>query len=244
MLVQSCTSQRRAETVEVPVVYVVDDDELTRQSISALLRSVDLHVETFASTREFLSSPRADAPSCLVLDVRLPNESGLDLQQQLNRLGITLSIIFISGHGDIPMTVQAMKAGALDFLTKPFRDQDLLDAVRNGLRMDKERLSSARSIASLRKRYDAMSAKEKTVMSLVVAGYMNKQIAARMNLSEITIKTYRAHAMKKMESRNLAEFVRIGEILGLEPSREFLSTRSASGRSAGEEPGSFKNVWD
>jgi FixJ family two-component response regulator len=165
-------------------------------------------------------------PSCLILDVRLPQESGLDLQQQLLRMGMSASIVFISGHGDIPMTVQAMKAGARDFLTKPFRDQDILDAVSSALRHDTERLRDERSMADLRYRYDSMNAKERAVMGYVVAGLMNKQIAAEMNLSEITIKTHRAHAMKKMASRTLAEFVRIGEILGIEPDRQFLAKRN------------------
>ncbi|MFP3646684.1 response regulator transcription factor [Paraburkholderia sp. SIMBA_054] len=208
--------QKGERPVESSIVYVVDDDASTRAAISALLRSVDLRVETFSSTREFLLFQKEDLPSCLILDVRLPNESGLELQQQLAKIGLTLSIIFISGYGDVPMTVQAMKAGALDFLTKPFRDQDLLDAVRSGLREHRERLEIERSIAELRKRYDSMTTKEKTIMGFVLVGLMNKQIADRMNLSEITIKTHRASAMRKMESRNLAEFVRIGEILGLE----------------------------
>lgn len=224
MLVEDANTLQKRDSVEPPVVYVVDDDRSTRESISALLRSVDLRVEIFGSTRDFLLFPKLDTPSCLLLDVRLPNESGLELQQQLVKSGLSLSIIFISGHGDIPMTVQAMKAGALDFLTKPFRDQDLLDAVR--MRRHEERLTSERSIAQLRNRYESMSEKEKKIMGFVVAGLMNKQIADRMNLSEITIKTHRAHAMKKMESRTLAEFVRIGEMLGLEPTHSFLSRGS------------------
>ncbi|TCK33827.1 FixJ family two-component response regulator [Paraburkholderia sp. BL8N3] len=216
----------RAETLDESVVYIVDDDEPTRRSLSALFRSVGLRVETFGSTLEFLSFSKPTIPSCLILDVRLPHESGLELQQQLVKMGISTSIVFISGHGDIPMTVQAMKAGALDFLAKPFRDQDILDAVASALRHDAERLLNERSMADLRYRYDSMNAKERAVMGYVVAGLMNKQIAAEMNLSEITIKTHRAHAMKKMASRTLAEFVRIGEILGIEPERQFLSKRN------------------
>jgi FixJ family two-component response regulator len=208
------------------IVYVVDDDEPTRHSLSALFRSVGLRAETFGSTREFLSFSKPTIPSCLILDVRLPQESGLELQQQLLRMGMSASIVFISGHGDIPMTVQAMKAGARDFLTKPFRDQDILDAVSAALRHDTDRLKDERSMADLRYRYDSMNAKERAVMGYVVAGLMNKQIAAEMNLSEITIKTHRAHAMKKMASRTLAEFVRIGEILGIEPERQFLAKRN------------------
>ena len=220
-------SQRvRDNATDDSIVYVVDDDEPTRRSLSALVRSVGLHAETFGSTREFLSFSKPTIPSCLILDVRLPQESGLELQQHLLKLGMSASIVFISGHGDIPMTVQAMKAGARDFLTKPFRDQDLLDAIAAALRHDTERLRDERSMADLRYRYDSMNAKERAVMGYVVAGLMNKQIAAEMNLSEITIKTHRAHAMKKMASRTLAEFVRIGEILGIEPERHFLSKRS------------------
>jgi FixJ family two-component response regulator len=220
-------SQReRDNSSDDSIVYVVDDDEPTRHSLSALFRSVGLRAETFGSTREFLSFSKPTIPSCLILDVRLPQESGLELQQQLLRMGMSASIVFISGHGDIPMTVQAMKAGARDFLTKPFRDQDILDAVSSALRHDTERLRDERSMADLRYRYDSMNAKERAVMGYVVAGLMNKQIAAEMNLSEITIKTHRAHAMKKMASRTLAEFVRIGEILGIEPERQFLAKRN------------------
>ena len=215
----------RTETVHESIVYIVDDDEPTLRSLSALFRSVGLRAETFGSAREFLSFSKPEIPSCLILDVRLPHESGLELQQQLVKMGLSTSIVFISGHGDIPMTVQAMKAGALDFLAKPFRDQDILDAVASALRHDAERLLNERSMADLRYRYDSMNAKERAVMGYVVAGLMNKQIAAEMNLSEITIKTHRAHAMRKMASRTLAEFVRIGEILGIEPERQFLSKR-------------------
>jgi FixJ family two-component response regulator len=212
--------------VDQSFVYVVDDDEPTRQSLSALFRSVGLRVQTFGSAHEFLSFQRPDVPSCLILDVRLPYESGLELQQQLLRADLSISIIFISGHGDVPMTVQVMKAGALDFLTKPFRDQDILDAVASALRHDAERLSSERSIADLQYRYQSLSARERAVMGYVVAGLMNKQIASEMNLSEITIKKHRAHAMKKMASRTLAEFVRKGEILRIEPDQELLSNRA------------------
>jgi FixJ family two-component response regulator len=222
----SLSPRERDSSSDDSIVYVVDDDEPTRHSLSALFRSVGLRAETFGSTREFLSFSKPTIPSCLILDVRLPQESGLELQQQLLRMGMSASIVFISGHGDIPMTVQAMKAGARDFLTKPFRDQDILDAVSAALRHDTDRLKDERSMADLRYRYDSMNAKERAVMGYVVAGLMNKQIAAEMNLSEITIKTHRAHAMKKMASRTLAEFVRIGEILGIEPERQFLAKRN------------------
>jgi FixJ family two-component response regulator len=214
----SLSPRERDSSSDDSIVYVVDDDEPTRHSLSALFRSVGLRAETFGSTREFLSFSKPTIPSCLILDVRLPQESGLELQQQLLRMGMSASIVFISGHGDIPMTVQAMKAGARDFLTKPFRDQDILDAVSAALRHDTDRLKDERSMADLRYRYDSMNAKERAVMGYVVAGLMN--------LSEITIKTHRAHAMKKMASRTLAEFVRIGEILGIEPERQFLAKRN------------------
>ncbi|MFM0498556.1 response regulator [Paraburkholderia caledonica] len=215
----------RTETTHESIVYIVDDDEPTRCSLSALFRSVGLRAETFASAGEYLSFSKPSIPSCLVLDVRLQNESGLELQQQLMNKGLATSIVFISGHGDISMTVQAMKAGALDFLAKPFRDQDVLDAVASALRHDAERQMNERSMADLRYRYDSLNAKERAIMGHVVAGLMNKQIAAEMNLSEITIKTHRAHAMKKMATRTLAEFVRIGEILGIEPERHPVSER-------------------
>jgi FixJ family two-component response regulator len=207
----------RALPADQSYVYVVDDDEPTRQSLSALFRSVGLRVQTFGSAHEYLSFVRPDVPSCLILDVRLPYESGLELQQQLLKADLSISIIFISGHGDVPMTVQVMKAGALDFLTKPFRDQDILDAVACALRHDAERLDNQRSTADLQYRYRSLSARERAVMGYVVAGLMNKQIAAEMHLSEITIKKHRAQAMKKMASRTMAEFVRKGEILGIEP---------------------------
>jgi FixJ family two-component response regulator len=216
----------RDNTPEDSIVYVVDDDEPTRRSLSALFRSVGLRAETFGSTLEFLPFPKPAIPTCIVLDVRLPYESGLEFQQQLLKTGASASIVFISGYGDIPMTVQAMKAGARDFLTKPFRDQDILDAVTSALRHDTKRLRDERSITDLRDRYDSMNSRERAIMGYVVTGLMNKQIATQMNLSEITIKTRRAHAMKKMGSRTLAEFVRIGEILGLEPERQFLTKRN------------------
>jgi FixJ family two-component response regulator len=227
MLGQSSPSAHdRTTPVDQSFVYVVDDDEPTRQSLSALFRSVGLRVQTFGSAHEFLSFQRPDVPSCLILDVRLPYESGLELQQQLLKADLPISIIFISGHGDVPMTVQVMKAGALDFLTKPFRDQDILDSVASALRHDAERLHSERSNSDLQYRYRSLSARERAVMGYVVAGLMNKQIAAQMNLSEITIKKHRAQAMKKMASRTLAEFVRKGEILRIEPDQSLVPKRA------------------
>jgi FixJ family two-component response regulator len=227
MLGQSSPSAHdRTVPVDQSFVYVVDDDEPTRQSLSALFRSVGLRVQTFGTAHEFLSFQRPDVPSCLILDVRLPYASGLELQQQLLKAELRISIVFISGHGDVPMTVQVMKAGALDFLTKPFRDQDILDSVASALRHDTERLNSERSISDLQYRYRSLSARERAVMGYVVAGLMNKQIAAQMNLSEITIKKHRAQAMKKMASRTMAEFVRKGEILGIEPELVLRSKRA------------------
>ncbi|CAM2154855.1 Nodulation protein W [Pararobbsia alpina] len=214
--------EREIDVAEQACVYVVDDDERMRASISSLLRSVGVRVETFASARDFLAFKRTSGPSCLVLDVRLPNECGLEFQQQLSAIGLSMSIVFISGHGDIPMTVQAMRAGAIDFLSKPFRDQNLLDAVRNGLRQDRGRADTERTISVLRKRYESLTAKERKIMEFVHAGLLNKQIADRMHLSEITVKTHRALAMKKMGSRCIAEFVRAGEMLQLDPTHRFV----------------------
>lgn len=199
------------------VVYVVDDDEELRLGLDYLLRSVGLQAETFASSREFLAFPKRDVPSCLVLDVRLQGESGLSFQEALTKTGVRMPIVFMTGHGDIEMSVKAMKAGALDFLTKPFRDQDLLDAVTQALARDAERLTAERSIAVLRTSYDSLTQREKTVMQFVVAGLLNKQIAAQMNLSEITVKAHRGHAMKKMAARSVADLVRMTEALGLNP---------------------------
>ena len=199
------------------VVFVIDDDEAVRQALRSLIRSVGLVVETFASAREFLTSRRPDAPSCLVLDVRLPGVSGLDLQRELSDAGISIPIIFITGHGDIPMSVRAMKAGAVEFLTKPFRDQDLLDAIAQAIERDREARARQAEMADLRGRYESLTPREREVMGLVVAGLLNKQVAAELGISEITIKLHRHQVMEKMMADTLADLVRMAEKLGVPP---------------------------
>jgi FixJ family two-component response regulator len=199
------------------VVYVLDDDEAMRLALSSLFRSIGLHVETFESPQAFLACPKHDAPGCLVLDVRLRGESGLAFQDELTKSGLRLPIVFMTAHGDIAMTAKAMKAGAVDFLAKPFRDQDMLDAVSSALAKDGERLAAERSIASLRMAYESLTRREREVLELVVAGMLNKQIASAMNLSEITVKIHRGQVMKKMNARSLADLVRKAEALRARP---------------------------
>ena len=198
-----------------PVVFVVDDDPGVREALSSLFRSVDLQVELFGSAADFLQHKRPEGASCLVLDIRLPGVSGLDFQAQLLKANIHTPIIFMTGHGDIPMSVRAMKAGAVDFLAKPFRDQDMLDAVAAALQRDREAREAEDSTAALRATYELLTAREREVMALVTAGLMNKQAAAQLGLSEITVKIHRGHAMKKMNARSLADLVRMAESLGL-----------------------------
>jgi FixJ family two-component response regulator len=193
---------------EKSIAYVIDDDAGLRDGISTLLRSVDIPVESFGSTKEFLNRKRADIPSCLILDVRMPGMSGLEFQAELGRLGIELPVVFITAHADVQMSVQAMKAGAVEFLCKPFREQDLLDAVRTAINKDAERRSKLSSLATIRRRHDTLTPREQEVMALVVSGMMNKQIAAKLGLSEITVKVHRASIMRKMDARSLAELVR------------------------------------
>jgi FixJ family two-component response regulator len=205
---------------EVPVpgvVLVIDDDASFRDSLRTLLASVGLRVDAFGSPAEFLKSALPDGPSCLVLDVRLPGVSGLDFQAQLTAAGIRLPIVFVSGHGDIPMTVKAMKAGALEFLVKPFRDQDLLDAVQRALEMDRLRRAQQDQASELRARFKSLTAREQEVISLVAAGMMNKQIAERLGVSGITVKVHRGNGMRKLGARSLADLMRMTQALGAHP---------------------------
>jgi FixJ family two-component response regulator len=198
---------------ETPIVYVIDDDKHVREGLSNLFRSVGLRVETFGTAHEYLRHKAGNAASCLVLDVRLPGVSGLDFQDQLAKADRNIPIIFITGHGDIPMTVKAMKAGAVEFLTKPFREQELLDAVRVALDRDRTRREQDQTVADLRARFESLSPREQEVAALVTSGLMNKQSAARIGVSEITVKVHRHNVMRKMGAKSLADLVRMADIL-------------------------------
>ncbi|KVD99439.1 response regulator [Burkholderia semiarida] len=202
------------------VVYVVDDDDSMRKALGRLFRSVGLSVELFGSAQEFLDFDKPDVPSCLILDVRLKGQSGLALQEQIVAGDVQLPIIFITAHGDVEMSVKAMKNGALDFLSKPFRDQDMLDVVQNALLKDEKRRKSESRVADVRRRYQTLTPREREVMKYVVSGLLNKQIAAELGLSEITVKIHRGHAMRKMGARTLPEFVLGAQSLGLDPAAE------------------------
>jgi len=202
-----------------PIVFVVDDDPSVRVALTNLFRSMDLGVEVFGSPSELLQTKLPDVVSCLVLDIRLPGVSGLDFQTRLAEAGIHIPIVFMTGHGDIPMSVRAMKAGAVDFLTKPFRDQDMLDAVTRALERDRKRRDDEKAVLQLRLQLESLTPREREVIALVTAGLMNKQIAAELGVSEITVKIHRGHVMRKMKAKSLADLVRMAEMLGVRRER-------------------------
>lgn len=198
-----------------PAVYVIDDDPSVRDGLDSLLRSVGYDTRGFASPRDFLLHPRSEGPTCIVLDVRMPDASGLDFQDELTRAGYSTPIIFLTGHGDVPMSVRAMKAGAVEFLLKPFREQDLLDAIRQALEIDRSRLRKEAAAGDLRERFASLTPREREVMALVARGLLNKQIAAEIGLSEITVKVHRGQAMRKMRADSVADLIRMADGLGL-----------------------------
>ena len=203
------------ESGEQPIVFVIDDDESLRDTLKRLFATVGLRAETFASTADFLRRKLPAVPTCLVLDIRLPGISGLDFQAELARTGITIPIVFMTGYGDIPMTVKAMKAGALEFLPKPFRDQDMLDAVQLALERDRTKRHAERANAQMRASFESLTPREREVMAFVTTGLMNKQIAAEMGLAEITVKLHRGNLMRKMNAQSVAELARMAQILGI-----------------------------
>ena len=203
----------------MPVVFVVDDDDSVRTALSSLIRSVGLRVETFSSTSEFVAAKRTDTPSCLILDVRLPGVSGLDFQSELAKAHTPIPIIFITGHGDIPMSVKAMKAGAVEFLTKPFRDQDLLDAIQVALERSRSARESEKAAFELKARFETLTPREQEVMARVTSGLLNKQVAAEIGVSEITVKVHRGNVTRKMGAKSFAELVRMADALGIRSSK-------------------------
>ena len=200
---------------EQPVVFVIDDDASVRAGLEDLLQSVGLRVESFGSTQQFLESKRPDAPGCIVLDVRLPGPSGLEFQRFLMELGVHLPIIFISGHGDIPMSVRAIKSGAVEFLTKPLREQELLDAIQTGIERDRAQREEAKLVAELQNCLKSLTSREREVLALVITGRPNKQIAAQLDLSEMTVKVHRSQIMRKMRAKSLVDLVRMADELGI-----------------------------
>jgi len=210
-------SSHEPASAKEPIVFVIDDDESMRRALANLFQSVGLRVEVFGSAPEMLQSKLPDVASCLVLDIRLPGLSGLDFQAELAKANIHIPIIFMTGHGDIPMTVRAMKGGAIDFLTKPFRDQDMLDAVVMAIERDRKRREVEKVVVNLRALFETLTSREREVLALVATGLMNKQVAAELGLAEITVKIHRGHIMKKMGARSLADLVRKAETLGINP---------------------------
>jgi FixJ family two-component response regulator len=211
------TSPRNLASAGEPIVFVIDDDVSVREGLRNLFRSVGLRVEVFGSAAEFLQSKLPDVASCLILDIRLPRLSGLDFQVELGKAGIHIPIIFMTGHGDIPMSVRAMKAGAVDFLTKPFRDQDMLDAVMTAIERDQNSRNEAKTLSDLYALFATLTPREREVMALVIAGRMNKQIAAEIGVAEITVKIHRGNIMRKMAAKSLADLVRMAQTLGVKP---------------------------
>ncbi|HUL97739.1 MAG TPA: response regulator transcription factor [Usitatibacter sp.] len=201
--------------METPIVFVVDDDQSMREALQDLVASVGLEARVFASPEDFLRAKRPEVPGCLVLDMRLPGSSGLAFQQDLSRAGINVPIVFITGHGDIPMSVRAIKAGAIDFLTKPFRHQELLDAINAGIERDRAQRKESTHVAELRRRFDELTPREREIMPLLILGRLNKQIAGELGVSEATVKVHRGQVMRKMGARTLPELLRMGDRLGL-----------------------------
>jgi FixJ family two-component response regulator len=219
MVSKDAPSQSNLASAEEPIVYVVDDDAEMREALSSLFRSVELQVKVFSSAPELLHGSLADKPSCLVLDIRLPGVSGLEIQAELAKADIHIPIIFMTGHGDIPMSVRAMKAGAVDFLEKPFRHQEMLDAVALAIERDRKRREHQKTLSELQARLESLTPREREVNGLVTAGLMNKQVAGEMGITEMTVKIHRGHIMRKMQARSLADLVRMAESLGVRRER-------------------------